>query len=201
MSIVQTLIFDISIDSVLNILFFRLFCNEICCFRFVSPADILAFRKVRTGGLGVERNMNAIKRLTIRGFKSIRELNAFELKNLNVLIGANGAGKSNLISFFSMLPSISNEVLDKYVLKSGGASDLLFNGPETTKEIVFRISFGDGKMLKDGSYKGRLTPIPRNTLVLADEVRTEQGISGWQHETRKPRLLGHNITDSEGRIL
>ena len=34
-----------------------------------------------------------LKRLTIRGFKSIRTLEDFELRNLNVLIGANGAGK------------------------------------------------------------------------------------------------------------
>lgn len=43
-----------------------------------------------------------LKRLSIRGFKSIRELEDFELRNLNVLIGANGAGKSNFIALFQM---------------------------------------------------------------------------------------------------
>ena len=38
----------------------------------------------------------------LKGFKSIREMD-LELRPLNVLIGANGAGKSNLISFFRML--------------------------------------------------------------------------------------------------
>ncbi|CAH9017627.1 hypothetical protein NURINAE_00464 [Candidatus Nitrosacidococcus sp. I8] len=33
-----------------------------------------------------------INRLTIKGFKSIKTLEQFELKNLNVLIGANGSG-------------------------------------------------------------------------------------------------------------
>nr|CAA6829172.1 MAG: Unknown protein [uncultured Thiotrichaceae bacterium] len=46
---------------------------------------------------------NPIDRLTIRGFKSIQRLDDFPLNDLNVLIGANGAGKSNLVSYFSML--------------------------------------------------------------------------------------------------
>ena len=36
-----------------------------------------------------------IDKITLRGFKSIRDLEDFPLKNLNILIGANGAGKSN----------------------------------------------------------------------------------------------------------
>ena len=36
---------------------------------------------------------DTIKRLTIERFKSIRKLEDFELRSLNVLIGANGAGK------------------------------------------------------------------------------------------------------------
>lgn len=41
-----------------------------------------------------------LSRLSISGFRSIRHLDHFEPGNLTVLIGANGAGKSNLISFF-----------------------------------------------------------------------------------------------------
>ena len=44
--------------------------------------------------------------LTIKGFKSIQELNAFKLNSLNVIVGANGAGKSNLIAFFKMLRAL-----------------------------------------------------------------------------------------------
>lgn len=44
-----------------------------------------------------------IKKLTIEGFKSICKLEDFELRSLNVLIGANGAGKSNFVGFFRLL--------------------------------------------------------------------------------------------------
>ncbi|MEZ4606933.1 MAG: hypothetical protein R2865_09085 [Deinococcales bacterium] len=42
---------------------------------------------------GWEVMASALDRLSITGFKSIKELTNFELQPLNVLIGANGAGK------------------------------------------------------------------------------------------------------------
>lgn len=38
--------------------------------------------------------------LAVRGFKSIRELDDFEVRRINVFMGANGAGKSNLLDVF-----------------------------------------------------------------------------------------------------
>ena len=42
-----------------------------------------------------------LKTVTLRGYKSIANLEAFELRNLNVLIGANGAGKSTFLKILS----------------------------------------------------------------------------------------------------
>jgi predicted ATPase len=38
-----------------------------------------------------------VDKITIKGFKSIRSLEDFPLRNLNILIGANGAGKSTTL--------------------------------------------------------------------------------------------------------
>jgi predicted ATP-dependent endonuclease of OLD family len=46
--------------------------------------------------------MDALRRVTLKGFKSIKAMD-LELRPLNVLIGENGAGKSNLVSFLKML--------------------------------------------------------------------------------------------------
>ena len=54
---------------------------------------------------------DTIKKLTIEGFKSIRKLEGFELRSLNVLIGANGAGKSNFIGFFRLLRELIEQRL------------------------------------------------------------------------------------------
>ena len=44
-----------------------------------------------------------IDKITIEGYKSIKSLRDFELKNINILIGANGVGKSNFISVFKII--------------------------------------------------------------------------------------------------
>ena len=46
--------------------------------------------------------MPKLKRIKIKGFRSIKEM-TLEIRPLNVLIGANGAGKSNLIAFFKLV--------------------------------------------------------------------------------------------------
>jgi predicted ATPase len=58
--------------------------------------------------------MSIVNSLTISGYKSIKELKNFELRNLNVLIGANGAGKSNFISLFRMLNEMYEQNLATY---------------------------------------------------------------------------------------
>lgn len=68
---------------------------------------------------------NPLDNLTIRGFTSIRNLENFALRNLNVFIGANGAGKSHFISFFRLLYAIINGNLNDDVRNSGGISQRL----------------------------------------------------------------------------
>lgn len=53
-----------------------------------------------------------LSRLRVRGFKSIRDQD-IEIKALNVLIGNNGAGKSNLVSFFDMIGFLKTGALQR----------------------------------------------------------------------------------------
>lgn len=79
----------------------------------------------------------------IEGFKSFRAA-VLEVRSLNVLIGANGAGKSNLAAFFQMLHEIGSAGLQRYIGKSGGASALLCGGPKQTSRIVASLDFREG---------------------------------------------------------
>lgn len=116
-----------------------------------------------------------LDKLTIRGFKSIQELEDFELKSLNVFVGANGAGKSNLISFFQMLQELIDGDLADYVLKSGGISDLLYNGRRATKQMEFETRFG----LRD--YRFTVVPgTDDKSFALKHEARYyRHSRSGW----------------------
>ncbi len=86
-----------------------------------------------------------IDKLTIKGFKSIRCLEDFRLGNLNILIGANGAGKSNFVSFFELFRVVLEEekckrkVLQSYVNKQGGGDQYFYLGPKFTRSIDVQI--------------------------------------------------------------
>lgn len=86
--------------------------------------------------------MARLKALTLRGYKSICDLEDFELSSLNVLIGANGAGKSNFISVFHMLAELVEGRLQLFVQDQDGPDALLFGGRQRTPEIQAEFYFG-----------------------------------------------------------
>ena len=69
-----------------------------------------------------------LRRVVLSGFKSIKSMD-LELRPLNVLIGANGAGKSNLISFFKLLNEMMAGRLQLHIGTTGRAQSLLHFGP------------------------------------------------------------------------
>ncbi len=83
-----------------------------------------------------------ISTLTIRGFQSIRHLEEFTLGDLNVLIGANGAGKSNFINYFRFLSELAEKRLQLWVQKRGGADRLLTFGLKETRQLFSSLRFG-----------------------------------------------------------
>ena len=84
--------------------------------------------------------MPTIESIAIKGFKSIRDVEV-ELRDVNVLIGANGAGKSNFIEVLAFLQEIQQGNLQRYVKRAGGADRLLHFGSKTTETIEIDIRF------------------------------------------------------------
>ena len=83
-----------------------------------------------------------IKQLTIKGFKSIKELNALPLGQLNVLIGANGAGKSNFVSYVRMLHEMMGQRLQRWTRKQASADRIVSFGVKETDAVESFIEFG-----------------------------------------------------------
>ncbi|HPC96102.1 MAG TPA: AAA family ATPase [Sedimentisphaerales bacterium] len=112
---------------------------------------------------------NRLQKLTLRGFKTIRNLEDFEPGALTVLIGPNGAGKSNLISFFRMLSwaLASPGGLQIHVAELGGASALLHDGPEITREIEAYLTIVTDA--GENEYTFRLVYAAGDTLIYTDE--------------------------------
>lgn len=84
-----------------------------------------------------------LNRLTVRGFKSIRALDDFRMGPLNVLIGANGAGKSNFVDLFALAGALARENLELTVARQGGPDAVLFGGRERTARMEAEFDFGE----------------------------------------------------------
>lgn len=113
-----------------------------------------------------------LKSVTIGGFKSIEALLNFPLRALNVLIGANGAGKTNFVDFFRLLHAMSNEALQGFVNEQGNADGFFFLGPKHTREISAHLEFGDNV------YEFNLKPTA-NTIQIAREAVQYIGGTGF----------------------
>ena len=116
-----------------------------------------------------------LKTVTLRGYKSIANLEAFELRNLNVLIGANGAGKSNFIGIFKLLAALADGNLQTFVQKQGGPDALLHGSRKRTQQIDAEIYFEPGYQGISNGYRISLTPTADNRLIFS---RAETWIDG-----------------------
>jgi predicted ATPase len=103
-----------------------------------------------------------LDRIQLEGFKSIQAMD-LKLGPLNVLIGANGAGKSNFIGMFGLLNRMVDGQLQAVIARGGGATAFLHHGPKHTTEIRVALTFG-----RNG-YEARLAPAPGDILFFEDE--------------------------------
>jgi predicted ATPase len=130
-----------------------------------------------------------ISRLALRGYKSIAECD-LELGRLNVLIGANGAGKSNFIGFFRLITRILDEQLQTAVGLAGGPDALLHFGRKKTEELTAELFFGNN------GYRFALRPTQDNRMMFSHEalwwnVHGEYHPASGHFETHYKERKGH----------
>ncbi len=100
--------------------------------------------------------------MQLKGYKSIKELDLY-FGNINILLGANGAGKSNFIGFFNFMRKIIEKELELTVAQMGGANKVLHFGAKVTKELIFDLHFAPNR------YKATLVPTDDNKLIFKEE--------------------------------
>ncbi|HFU75816.1 MAG TPA: ATP-binding cassette domain-containing protein [Arcobacter sp.] len=80
--------------------------------------------------------------ISVKGYKSIKSLD-LNMSAINILIGANGAGKSNFISLFSFLNQLSQGKLRIYVEQQGFANTFFHFGAKHTPKISLKLDIGN----------------------------------------------------------
>ncbi len=137
----------------------------------------------------MREGMRTLEKLTVRNFKSIRE-QVLRLERLNVFIGGNGSGKSNLIEVFRFLREIVDQNLGRYTAKKGGADALLHFGRKASSTMKIRLEFGEGDT--SNAYDVTLTGTPADELIVAHEA-------SYYHERRKYSKPYDNPISSGGK--
>lgn len=122
---------------------------------------------------GYEEEKRPLRRLSLSGFRSFNEISKLDFNwGINVLIGANGSGKSNLISFFDMLGHIMDENLglQNYVASQAGrAESFLFRGSAVTPGLTALLEFASN------TYEIQLKASDEGSLFFAREHVTFTG--------------------------
>ncbi|CAH1903766.1 Chromosome segregation protein SMC [Candidatus Nitrotoga sp. HW29] len=105
---------------------------------------------------------NQLSRLILHGYKSIASCE-IELGKLNILIGANGAGKSNFIGFFKLIGKVLDQQLQSAVGTSGGPDAMMHFSRKKTEELSAELYFGNN------GYKFSLRPTQDNRMMFSRE--------------------------------
>lgn len=121
-----------------------------------------------------------LQEVTIRGYKSIAYDKPVTLKlgDVSILLGANGAGKSNIISFFRMLSYMMSKSFGRYVEISGTSHALLHYGIKRTPVMSGELKFADSNSMD--IYGFSLANATPDRLIITEERIT------W-HRTGKKR--------------
>lgn len=118
--------------------------------------------------------MNKLKKVKISGFKSISTANPLTLEfgDINILLGANGAGKSNIVSFFKMVGYMMNDSLQMFIAQHGTNQKFLYYGSKVTPCLSAEIQTESRKWLD--IYRFSLThAIPNRLIINSEEVECE----------------------------
>lgn len=111
-----------------------------------------------------------LEKVVIKGYKSISFDNpvTLSLGSVNLLLGANGAGKSNIVSFFKMLNYMMSKSFARYVETVGTANSLLHYGSKRTPGLEGTLTFSDGK--SEDVYHFRLSNAAPDRLIVTEET-------------------------------
>lgn len=143
-----------------------------------------------------------LQEVIIRGYKSIDFNRPITLKinDVSILLGANGAGKSNIISFFRMLSYMMSKSFGKYVEISGTSNALLHYGAKKTPAMSGEIKFSDSQSID--TYSFSLSNAAPDRLIITEEriVWHRKGKAKPYEEILEPVFKESALAESDNPV-
>jgi predicted ATPase len=143
-----------------------------------------------------------VRELEVEGYRSIRSLR-LPMQCINVLVGPNGSGKTNLYRAMYLLWAAANGTLSRTLADEGGMPSVLWAGPYEEGPVRMRI----GVTLDELAYSlscGLVPPVPGESGLFArdPEVKEEHVwvLEGKRrHELLKRKDRTAFVRDAEGK--
>jgi predicted ATPase len=128
--------------------------------------------------------MRTLEQLKVKNFKSICD-QTLCVGRLNVFIGGNGSGKSNLIGVFHFLNRLVAGDLQNYTGAAGGADSILYFGRKQSPSLTVEMEFGVRDYVND--YAFTLRPTAEDRFIFSSETV-------WFHDrSRYPKPLSIDL--------
>jgi predicted ATPase len=149
-----------------------------------------------------------LKKVIIRGYKSFSPDHPLEIElgDVNILLGANGSGKSNIISFFRMLNYMMGGGFQLFVEKEGTSQVFLHYGPRRTANICGELHFEDQTHINQYSFQLAYA-VPDRLIITSEEVvwgqknRTLQKLSLEPDFKESALINGQHSSNTTFRVI
>lgn len=124
-------------------------------------------------------------RVQIQGYKSFADTGPVVLNDgVNLLLGANGAGKSNFVSFFRFINRLFEQQLFLHTGEIGGADFALHKGPPKMSEIATTLHVGNNE------YSFRLKRADNDRFIFLEESAV------WTYNGQRRELAPAGASES-----
>jgi len=145
-----------------------------------------------------------LDRVSLQGFLSFGPTHAtIPLTPLNVLVGTNGSGKSNLIEALAVLRGVPSTDLSAAVRRGGGVSEWLWQGDDGERAAVARLEFvfpaGEVNTKESVRYALAFEAVAGQMNVQDERVENSAAKAGtagpflfFGYEGGKPRISARN---------
>ena len=131
-----------------------------------------------------------ISNIKIENYKSIRKLD-LDMQPINIMIGSNGAGKSNFISFFKFLKNIYDRNLQRHVAEEGSSEDILYFGSKNSEYVLGETKFQVNPQLFN-IYQFKLKPNDEGLFYFEQEFASFHDSSRYPAPYDTSLGNGHN---------
>ena len=139
-----------------------------------------------------------LRSMVLAGYKSYSNeyIDEIRFTDVNVIIGANGAGKSNLISFFDLLGHMMTGHLQGFISEQGQAHSILYFGPKKTEIIGAKLILENDE--KTDTYEFELKYAINDILVFNEESLTYESNTST---TLRPKKLEYGVGHLESGLI